>query len=193
MNTQIIDRIFRALRVTMFAPAVIVCATSLYMRAEAQQAVSAPPLSIHSKMTTDAWDVFNNNLFDTAIAKADACIQKFHIQAEDTEKKLREKKEVNTPADEIVEADWPKVFARGPLNDVATCYFIQGEANVELWRKAEGVEKKALLIKAKKAYESAAALTYARTWDLGKWFWDPAKTANQRLADTTIFQPSSKK
>lgn len=67
--------------------------------------------------------------------------------------------------------DKQKIFANGLLNDVATCYFIKGKAAEKLVRKDD----------AKRAYEEAKKLTYARAWDPQGWFWSPSEGASDRL------------
>lgn len=129
----------------------------------------------HEKLTTAAWNCFKATDYTCAITNAQACIEDWREAAKDLQTKLEKAgKEVPTGkvSNEVKEA----IFANGPLNDVATCYFIIGEANRPFVRT--NVEK---LKAAKAAYEEARKLTFGRCWDPNGWFWSPAETASQRL------------
>lgn len=130
------------------------------------------PLPLHSQLTTAAWNAFNKQDFVEAIAKAQECIDGFKPQA------LREQKEYAAggstppPVGAVSEDEKRKIFSRGGLNDVATCYFIKGKALENLSRIGE----------AKEAYKSAQQFPDARTWDAAGFFWSPAQGASDRLA-----------
>jgi hypothetical protein len=60
------------------------------------------------------------------------------------------------------------------LNDVGTCYFIQGKALDD-----QGDKKGAIA-----AYKVLAdSLSFAQCWDPQGWFWKPADAARKRLAE----------
>lgn len=165
----------RAISAAVFALSVIMFATSLCTQVKAQQTNNGP--------LAEMWTAYNEKQWATAIAKAADYINENGDQAAKMQDKLLKKKEPVPEPEEIPEADRARFFARGILNDVATCYFYQGEAYVNLKQ----------MDKAKKAYEEAAKLTYALTWDTNGWFWSPSGKAKERLASTRLFPPSSNK
>jgi len=115
--------------------------------------------------TIEAWKALNEKRLKDAVAWADRVIVEFKNEAEGAQKEL-ESHHVECPPVGRVPDDQKKIiFKRGVLNDVATCYFIKGQALEKLKDKAA----------AKEAYESACHLTYARTWDPEGWFWNPAQ------------------
>jgi hypothetical protein len=123
-------------------------------------------------LTTAAWNAFNAKDYSNAIAKAQECIDEFCGSANREQAELEKQKVPLPPKGKVTEAEKQTIFARGLLNDVGTCYFILG-------RSAEHLGRKDL---AREAYGQAARYTYARTWDLGGWFWSPAEAAEDRLA-----------
>lgn len=127
--------------------------------------------STNEKMTADAWAALNAGKFEEAIVKADACIVKFRGEAEALQEKLHQAK-ADIPVGAVTDDQKKKIHANGLLNDVATCYFIKGKAAEALARKED----------ARRAYEGARALSYARTWDPQGWFWSPAVGATEQLA-----------
>lgn len=132
----------------------------------------AAPLPLHSQLTTSAWNASKKRDYVEAIAKAQQCIDGFQAQA------LREQQEYAAsggalpPVGAVSEDEKRKIFSRGGLNDVATCYFIKGEALENLSRVSE----------AKDAYKAAQQFPAARTWDAAGFFWSPAQGASDRLA-----------
>lgn len=170
---------------------IVFCANSLFAPLSNAQSTPAVPESKNSRMTTEAWDAFNASHFDVAIAKAEECIIEFRRAAAKLQDDLKKDKEPDPPIGDVKDADLKKkMFSWGPLNDVAACHFIIGEANVKLARRAEDKKKgNEYLELAKKAYGEAAKLTYARVWDLGGWFWNPATTAKERIEDMPPIRP----
>ena len=76
----------------------------------------------------------------------------------------------------MVSADEKKaILFRGVLNDVATCYYIKGQA-------AEG---RGFIKEAIEAYTGAQQFPDARTYDPKGWFWSPAEAATDRIAQLT--------
>ena len=146
--------------------------------------------SEHQRLTREAWDKLKAKKYSEAISTADECIQQFRHTAERIQSELKATKEPEPPRVVEDEALKRKIFSWGPLNDVAACYFIKGEASEKLAKnsdnsKATGNHK----AEAKKAYEEVAKFTYARIWDLGGWFWKPAEEAEDRLADMKPSRP----
>lgn len=136
------------------------------------------------RMTEQAWNAYNNADNESAIQKAELCIKEFRRTADALQQALKDKKETFPPVGEIPEEPQKRaVFNHGPLNDVATCYFLVGEAHLKLAEGLKGDAKTEHLKKARAAYEAAAKYTYARTWDPKGWFWDPSAKANERLEE----------
>jgi len=141
-------------------------------------AVSPDPVSIASlplnvRLTTAAWDFYNKKDYRAAIAKAQECIQEFQGSANREQAELKGQLAPVPPTGKVSEEDKATIFQRGLLNDVATCFFIQG-------RSAESL---GLLEDAKRAYHQAETYPYARTWDpSGQFFWSPAQAATDRLS-----------
>ena len=125
---------------------------------------------LNEEATTAAWDAFNSGKYEAAITNAAICIDEFRGQANRLEAKLEADK-VDLPSGEVSDEVKKKILANGVLNDVATCYFIQGRSVEKLGRKAD----------ATRAYELAKKFPHARTWDTKGWFWSPAEAASDRL------------
>jgi hypothetical protein len=135
------------------------------------------------RLTQQSWDALNNSDYQLAIQKAEHCIKGFRGTADILQKSLKDKDAPLPPIGAVRDENERRaIFDRGCLNDVATCYFIIGEAQSGLADRSEASAKKEHVQKAKAAYEAAARYTYARTWDLRGWFWDPSATSNERIA-----------
>jgi len=115
--------------------------------------------------TIEAWKALNEKRLKDAVAWADRVIVEFKDEAERMQKDLEFRHVVCPPVGRVSKDQKIIILNRGVLNDVATCYFIKGQALEKLKDKAA----------AKEAYESACLLTYARTWDPEGWFWNPAE------------------
>jgi hypothetical protein len=129
--------------------------------------VAAASLPPNARLTSEAWDAFNKKDWMTAIGKADECIKQFRDMADDEQKQLESSK-ASVPTGTVSKSEKDQIMKRGPLNDVATCFFIKGQAEEALGHTAE----------ARQAYEAAAKYTYARCYD---GFWCPAEGASTRL------------
>ena len=126
----------------------------------------------HVQLTAAAWDALNSGTFERSIAKADKCIEKFVEVAKKEQQELENHKTPKPPTGTVTEEEKATVLHRGPLNDVATCYYIKGRALEALKRMED----------AKRAYDAARRLTYGRCWDPKGWFWSPSEEASERLA-----------
>lgn len=115
--------------------------------------------------TIEAWKALNDNHPKDAVASADRVILQFKSEALSIQKELESHHAECPPVGRVTEDQKKIIFKRGVLNDVATCYYIKGQA-LEKLKDTDG---------AKEAYESACRLTYARTWDPEGWFWSPAQ------------------
>jgi hypothetical protein len=135
-------------------------------------APSLPSLPIHAQLTTGAWVAFNRNDYDDALKKAKECTDRFGTEG------LREQQEYTSqgapspPKGAVSDDEKRKIFSRGVLNDVGTCYFIEGQA----------LEKLSRINEAKEAYKAAKQFPDARAWDTGGFFWSPAQSASDRFS-----------
>jgi hypothetical protein len=132
----------------------------------------AAPLPLHSQLTTAAWKAYNKQDYVEAIAKAQECIGGFRPQAVREQQEYAAGGNTPLPVGAVDEVEKRKIFSRGGLNDVATCYYIKGQALEKLGRIGE----------AKDAYKSAQQFPDARTWDAAGFLWSPAQGAADRLA-----------
>jgi hypothetical protein len=188
MNKMTSHKITTALSAPLAALSILFCEDSAFSQASTAPTVPAQVESVNQRMTREAWEAYNADRFEDAINRARACVREFRREAETQQSSLRgqEAPPVGPVEDE---ARRRTIFSRGPLNDVATCYYIQGEANLKLARQPNQTAKDEKVKAAKQAYQAAAKLTFARTWDLGGWFWDPAAKSNDRLQDEEEFRP----
>ncbi len=171
--------------------AIAVIISTLAVAASAQGA-EQEQLAEHALIQSNAFKKLEMTEYQKAIEAANECIQKFSPDAERIEGELRT---ANVPIPnprKIVcklkkdkEWEWTpealEILKQGPLNDVAACYAIVGEAK-EALNKARRDEN--LLNEAKAAYNKAALLPHALTYDGRQqpgWFWSPATKADDRL------------
>lgn len=120
-------------------------------------------------LTETAWDALENGQYETAVENAQTCISLFEGEAVIQQAALTEAPPLGTVSEEQKQA----IFSNWALNDVATCYWIKGQALEKLGRIEE----------AKESYRKAQEFPYARTWDPKGWFWSPAEAASKRLAE----------
>jgi hypothetical protein len=131
------------------------------------------PLPKNTELTKCAWDFFNAGMYDQSIIAAEECIDQFESQAIQEQQEFTASGKPAPPIGEppdVITRD--ETLARGPLNDVATCYFIKG------W----SLEKLDSISEAKEAYMSTQQFPDARAWDLAGFFWSPAQEASNRFA-----------
>jgi tetratricopeptide (TPR) repeat protein len=113
-----------------------------------------------STLTTKAWEALGQPQYEIAFAYIAKCRELYEAEA----LKQQAGRKDFLPADKGHDA-WA-------LNDVGTCYFIEGQ----------------LLEKQGKQREAAAAyrklvqdLSFCQCWDTKGWFWRPAEAAADRL------------
>jgi hypothetical protein len=114
-----------------------------------------------------AWDALGRGQNDRAIELAEQCVRLFEGQALAQQQALA----AAPPLGAVDAATKQAILQNWALNDVATAYFIIGQAHERAVRTAD----------ARVAYGSALLLPYARTWDNAGWFWSPAVSAAERL------------
>jgi hypothetical protein len=129
------------------------------------------------QLTTEAWGAFNKGDFNGAIAKAKQCIHDFRDDADDKQEELKKNKASDPPLDKFTAEEREETLRRGPLNDVATSFFIIGDSEERLFQKDNDPQHNQ---RAKEAYTQACGYTYARCWDKGGFFWSPSKKACRR-------------
>jgi hypothetical protein len=141
--------------------------------AAAPPQVAAPPkLPRNVQLLIAAFESFNADRFEQAIAAADRCIDEFRAGAAEQQAELERAKVPRPPIGKVTDAQRKAIEERGLLNDVATCFWIKGRAAQSLSRVDQ----------AREAYEAAARLSYARCWDPAGFFWSPPDDARNRLA-----------
>ena len=116
-----------------------------------------------STLTTKAWGALNNNDIESVLAYTNKCIE---LYAEEARKMQSNLKDYPTGSNNDIFKYWA-------LNDVATSYYIQGEAYRKANMKDEGKEAYNKLIK---------DFSYGQAWDPKGWFWKPAEAAKEKLA-----------
>ncbi len=144
----------------------------------------SPPTDapLHEKAVLAAWDAYKAKKFADANKHADECITEFRGTANRRQKELTEKK-VAVPNGRVTAEQKTAIHNNGPLNDVATAYYIKARAAAKLGQKAES----------EKALAEAVKYPAARCWDARGWFWSPAEAAelfrtNPELADKAVHE-----
>jgi len=122
------------------------------------------PVPLNEEETTIAWKALKAKHYQDAVVSADKVIRQFQARAESTQSDLQNKS-APEPSTTPGRAETKEILSRGPLNDVATCFYIKGQALDALADTAG----------AKEAYQGACKLTYARTWDPHGWFWSASQ------------------
>jgi hypothetical protein len=121
-----------------------------------------------SAITTKAWTALDAKNYPVVKAYTDKCIDSFKAQALQMQGTLK----APAPTDSANQY-WA-------LNDVGTCYFIEGKALDD-----QGDKKGAIA-----AYKFLTDnLSFAQCWDPKGWFWKPADAARKRLAELQFDAP----
>lgn len=151
---------------------------------EAPSTATAAPVSSENTIQQDclkkAWDAFNATKYENAIKFADQCIDEFGKAAEREQKRLEDTNTSVPPPGKVTSAEKSTIMARGPLNDVATAFYIKGRSAEYLYRKG-GAAAATYKKTAEETYEATCRFKYARTWDNKGWFWSPCEAASERL------------
>ena len=143
---------------------------------EPQAKEEADPVAVQSKvavnfgdfksstLTTKAWGALAKGDVEAVLAYTNKAIELYGEQARKMEADLKD----------YVSGNNDEVFKKWALNDVATSYYIQGEA----YRKAKMKDE------AKEAYNKVINnYTYGQAWDPKGWFWKPAEAAQKKLGE----------
>ncbi len=115
-----------------------------------------------STLTTKAWNALAQNDIESVLAYTNKCISLYAAQAAKMQADLKSYPTGNNDA----------IFKFWALNDVATSYYIQGEAYRAANMKDEAKEAYNKLIK---------DYSYGQAWDTKGWFWKPAEAAKEKL------------
>ena len=126
---------------------------------------------INTVLTNQAWEAYNRKDYKAAIKSADKCITEFLGSAIREQETLTARRAPLPPIGMVSNKERQVIFARGLLNDVATCLYIKGRSLEAEGQKDEAVE----------VYEETAKYTYARCWDPQGWFWSLSEGARDRL------------
>jgi tetratricopeptide (TPR) repeat protein len=106
------------------------------------------------------WEALEERKYEDAVKVTERCTELYEGKAREMQAGLEAK-----PSADVANDYWA-------LNDVGTCYFIQGEALTEL-----------------RQYDAALAaykvvmdeLYYSQAWDTKGWFWSPADAAAPKI------------
>lgn len=124
-------------------------------------------------LTTDAFEAYERGDYQAAKQKAEECIRDFRGDAERRQKELAAQQAKQPPVGKVSRSllEWVRgegpaeILQEGPLNDVATSYWLLGRCSEKFGQIAE----------ARAAYEQGRMLSYARCWDpKTKLLWSPA-------------------
>jgi len=140
--------------------------------AQAPAAMAAPAAGVKlpinfgdyrsSTLTTKAWAALAQNDIESVLAYTNKCISLYAVQASKMQASLKD----------YASGTNDEIFKNWALNDVATSYYIQGEA----YRAANMKDE------AKEAYNKLVKdYTFGQAWDTKGWFWKPAEAAKEKL------------
>ncbi len=139
---------------------------------QAPQEVNAPAAQVKAPinfgdfksatLVKKAWEALAQNDIEAVLAYTNKCISLYATPASKMQAGL---KDYATGSNDNIFKNWA-------LNDVATAYYIQGEA----YRAANMKDE------AKEAYTKVVKdFSYGQTWDSKGWFWKPAAAAQEKL------------
>ncbi len=114
-------------------------------------------------LVSKAWEALDKNDIEAVLAYTNKCIELYAEQARKMQSELKDYPAGNND----------DIFKLWALNDVATSYYIQGEAYRKANMKDESKEAYSKLIK---------DFTFGQCWDIKGWFWKPAEAAKEKLA-----------
>jgi len=117
-----------------------------------------------STLATKAWTALAQNDIESVLAYTNKCISLYAAKAAQMQAGLKD----------YVTGTNDNIFKYWALNDVATSYYIQGEAYRVANMKDEAKEAYNKLIK---------DYSFGQTWDIKGWFWKPAEAAKEKLAE----------
>ena len=122
-----------------------------------------------AEITAAAWRANLKRNPNEVLKHTERCIKLFEKEALKMQKSL--KAPVPTGGNHGINRK--AVMAQWALNEVGTCYFLQGKAYEQLKQPDFALKSYRQLVD---------SLAYAQYWDTGGWFWKPAKAAQMRIA-----------
>lgn len=155
----------KLLKVSCFAVMAVLGAAAFAGTASAQAKPAAYNFGDFksSTLVSKAWEALNNKDIEAVLAYTNKCVELFGNKA----------KEMQASLTEYPSGSNDDVFKFWALNDVATAYYIQGEA----YRQANMKDE------AKEAYSKVVNdVSFGQCWDVKGWFWKPADAAKEKLA-----------
>ena len=115
-----------------------------------------------STLVTKAWAALAQNDIESVLAYTNKCISLYAAEASKMQASLKD----------YASGSNDEIFKYWALNDVATAYYIQGEA----YRAANMKDE------SKEAYSKVVQdYSFAQTWDTKGWFWKVAPAAQEKL------------
>ncbi|HYH65100.1 MAG TPA: serine/threonine-protein kinase [Urbifossiella sp.] len=143
-------------------------------------------------LTTEAFEAYKRNDYESAKKKADECVSEFRGRAADRQKELVGMGAPKPPTGKVprsllewIRGDGPSVVLQeGPLNDVSVSYWLSGRSAIEIGKGKDAAARALLEAEARTAFEAGQLLTYARCWDpKTKLLWEPALKCTDELAN----------
>jgi tetratricopeptide (TPR) repeat protein len=114
-------------------------------------------------LVTKAWKALQDSDLEAVLAYTNKCVELYAETAQKMQASLTD----------YVTGTNDQIFEMWALNDVATAYFIQGEA----YRKVEMFEE------ALEAYHKVInEYSFGQCWDPGGWFWKPSEASKEKIA-----------
>jgi len=134
--------------------------------AAAGQAQTKAPISFgdyrSSTLATKAWQALAQNDVESVLAYTNKCIALYAAQAKKMQAGLKD----------YAAGSNDEIFKYWALNDVATSYYIQGEA----YRNANMKDE------AKEAYNKVVTdYSFGQAWDVKGFFWKPAAASKEKM------------
>jgi hypothetical protein len=144
-----------------------------------------PENTMNVVWTAEAWRLYEQKRYEEALGMAGRVIRTFGTQARGIQIRLMDairKGEAKVPpVGAVAPPEEAAVHKNGLLNDVATCFFITGKSDQELYARTKEARFKD---GAALAFANAAYLTLARCWDPnGRFFWNPSEGSLNELAN----------
>lgn len=131
-----------------------------------------PYFPLNELLVYAAWKNYESGKFDITLQVVNECITELSQTALQIQQALQADNEEIPALGKIADnAAKNRIFSRGVLNDVASCWFV----------KARTLEKLDRITEAVVAYCETEKYTFARTYDPGfDGFWSPAQSASDR-------------
>ena len=125
-------------------------------------------------LTVNAWGALEKKDYSGVVVYTNKCAQLYESEALKQQGELKE----YLPKD--------KAFNAWALNDVGTCYFIQGEGLMadgeQLTAQGKTAEAKEKYKQSKDAYKTIIdKFSFSQCWDPRGWFWKPAVAARGKI------------